>query len=104
MTDAEAKELLIASMDYAAYRETDNSLWPSDKKKLFGEYHYPEKPDDGPSVWGSGEEFEAKMAFFLRWAIKLGTAKGNYKNAIRHLLTGKHYINEIIRRARLDDV
>ena len=104
MTDEEAKELLIDGMDYAAYKETDHSLWPSDKNKLFGEPHYTEKPYDGPSTWGTSAEFERKMAELLKWAVQLGTAKGDYSLAIRHLLSGQHYINTIIGRAGLSDV
>jgi len=40
MTENEAKELLIDGMNYAAYRETNHSLWDSDKNTLFGFEHY----------------------------------------------------------------
>ena len=52
MTITEAKELLIDGMNYAAYKETEHSLWLTDKDRLFGEPHY---HDDrrvfSPSVW-----------------------------------------------------
>src|SRR5262249_22917988 len=102
MTDTEAKELLISGMDYAAIRETDHSLWDSDKNKLFGEEHYVSgRPVFQSSVWGEGEQFEEKMAELLRWAVQLGTSKGSYDVAIRVLWSGNHYLNCIIKRARL---
>jgi hypothetical protein len=102
MTEVEAKELLIGGMDYAAYRETENSLWNSDKNTLFGGRHYESgRVTVQPSVWGEGEQFEEKMAELLRWAVRLGSSKGSYEEAIRLLLSGDHYINRIIRRAGL---
>lgn len=104
MRDVEAKELLISGMDYAAYRETDHSLWDSDKNKLFGETHYASgRPAYPESVWGKGEQFEEKMAELLRWAVQLGARREPYDEAIRLLLSGDHYLNRIIRRAGLAD-
>ena len=40
MTGDEAKELVIAGIDYAAYRETESSLFDADKNLLYGESHY----------------------------------------------------------------
>ena len=100
MTVDEAKELLIDGMNYAAYRETDHSLWDSDKNKLFGAEHYQSgRPVFAPSVWGDGETFEAKMTDLLRWAVQLGSTKGSYQEATKLLLAGDHYLNRIIRRA-----
>jgi hypothetical protein len=104
VTDVEAKELLIGGMNYAAYHETDHSLWPADKNTLFGEPHYEVGPRDGQSVWGTGEVFESKMADVLRWAIHLGTTSGDYSEAIHQLMSGEHYINRIIKRAGVSDV
>jgi hypothetical protein len=39
MTD-EARHILIEGINYAAYRETDSSLYDSDKNRLFGSAHY----------------------------------------------------------------
>jgi hypothetical protein len=76
MTDDEAKELLIAGMDYAAYKETNHSLWDSDKDRLFGSEHFASgRIVVQSSVWGEGEEFESKMADLLRWAVQLGTER-----------------------------
>ena len=90
MTETEAKDLLISGMDYAAYRETNHSLWDSDKNKLFGGEHYLSgRPVLQASVWGEGKEFENKMAELLKWALHLGTSKGSYSEAIRILLKGE---------------
>jgi hypothetical protein len=105
MTVTEAKELLIDGMNYAAYKETDHSLWATDKDRLFGEPHYHEdSPAFSPSVWGDGEEFETKMAQLLKWALQLGSAKGDYREAIRTLRGGDHYLNRIVERAGLANV
>jgi hypothetical protein len=40
MTSDEARELIINGINYAAYRETDSSLYDSDKNRLFGSEHY----------------------------------------------------------------
>ena len=106
MRDDEAKELLIDGMNYAAYRETDHSLYASDKNKLFGSEHYSDgdRPIVAPSPRGQGEVFEKKMEDLLRWALQLGTKKGNYREAIATLRKGDHYINGIIERAKLDNV
>jgi hypothetical protein len=39
MTQDEARERIIEGMNYAAYRETDSSLYDSDKNRLFGAEH-----------------------------------------------------------------
>jgi hypothetical protein len=62
MTKAKAKELVIEGLNYAAYKETDSSLFDSDKNLLYGEDYY----DSGrilvrPSSW-AGDDFEEKMA------------------------------------------
>ncbi len=105
MTETEAKELLIDLINYAAYRETPHSLWPSDMNTLFGDKHYPDdRPLESKSVWGDGEEFESKMAELLGWGVRFGSAKGDWRIAVRTLRGGQHYLNRIIQRASLKDV
>jgi hypothetical protein len=100
MTVDEAKELLIEGINYAAYRETNHSLWDADKDKLFGAEHYQSgRPIFEASVWGDGEIFEAKMTELLRWVVKLGSTKGSYKEAIKVLQGSDQYLNRIIGRA-----
>lgn len=103
MTEAEAKDLLIEGMNFAAYHETDHSLWDSDKNRLFGEEHYHSgRFVAQPSVWGEGEEFETKMAELLRWAVWLDRSGTRYTTAMELLLAGNHYLNRIIKRAGLE--
>ena len=75
MNADEARELVIDGINYAAYRETDSSLYDSDKNRLFGSEHYKsDRPVYKPSplvdegfkqVHGN---FEEKMATLLVWA------------------------------------
>jgi hypothetical protein len=72
MTTDEAKEILIEAMNYMAYRETNHSLWDSDKNKLFGSDHYKsDRPVFETSAWGQGEEFEKNMTDLFRSAFLL---------------------------------
>jgi hypothetical protein len=104
MTESEAKELLIGLMNYAAYRETPHSLWPTDMNRLFGERHYSEdRPLESPSVW-EGEQFESKMAELLEWGTRLRSKKGDWRVAVRTLRKGDHYLNRIIKLAKLENV
>ena len=83
MTVDEAKEMLISGMDYAAYRETGTSLHDSDKNRLFGDDHYKSgRVVVSPSPWGDHKDFEGRMVELLRWAMRLGTAAGNYNEAL----------------------
>ncbi len=102
MTETEAKELIIDGMNYAAYKETGVSLHDCDKNVLFGSFHYRSGRVTGePSPWGEGDEFEVRMAELLRWAIQLGATHGNYAEALQVLRHGDHFINAIIKRARV---
>jgi hypothetical protein len=68
MTLDQARELIIEAMNYAAYRETDSSLYDSDKNRLFGSEHYRSgRMVVRPSPWAEGD-FERKMISLLRWA------------------------------------
>jgi hypothetical protein len=104
MTITEAKELLISGMNYAAYRETDSSLFLSDRNRLFGEDHYKLEsntvPSEQPSPWGDGELFETKMAELLGWALQIGNEADKYGQAIQVLSLGDHYLNRIIARVK----
>ena len=40
MTLDEARHLIIEGINYAAYSETDSSLYDSDKNRLWGSEHY----------------------------------------------------------------
>jgi hypothetical protein len=102
MTELEAKELLIGGINYGAYKETDHSLWPSDMNELFGRSHYPEdRPVFAPSVWGQGEEFEQHMVKLLKWAVELGTSKGDYAAAIEIMRASDGCLGRVIRKSGL---
>jgi hypothetical protein len=40
MTPEEARQAVVDGINYAAYKETDSSLYDSDKNRLFGSEHY----------------------------------------------------------------
>jgi hypothetical protein len=66
VTPEEARQIIVEGISHAAYRETDSSLYDSDKNRLFGSKHY----NSGrhvvkPSPWSEGN-FEEKMAVLLR--------------------------------------
>ncbi len=44
MTLEEARLLIIKSINDAAYKETDSSLYDSDKNRFFGSEHYKSAP------------------------------------------------------------
>jgi hypothetical protein len=97
MTVNEAKELLISGMNYAAYKETERSLFVDDMNRLFGEPHYPPHSNPSGRSVSSNDDWEQRMAQLLEWAVKLGSRSADYDEAIQTLLAGDHYINRIIR-------
>jgi hypothetical protein len=81
MTPDEARELVIEGMNHAAYRETDSSLYDSDKNRLFGSEHYSSgRIVARPSPWAEGD-FEEKMVTLLRWANKLNRSDPTFRDA-----------------------
>jgi hypothetical protein len=100
MTPAEAREEIISGIDYAAYRETDSSLFDADKNRLFGSNHYNSgRPIVKPSPWAEGD-FEGKMATLLVWANFLNRSVPNFKQAQQLLENEESLIGRVIRRAR----
>jgi hypothetical protein len=49
-----------------------------------------------------GENFEAKVIELLRWAVQLGSTKGSYKEAIKLLQPGDHYLKNHRTHRRLN--
>ncbi len=100
MTADEARELIIDGINYAAYRETDSSLYDSDKNRLFGSEHYKsDRSITHPSPWTEGD-FENKMATLLRWANALNRSVPAFQDA-QNLLEGEDsVIGHVIRRAK----
>jgi hypothetical protein len=84
-------------MNYAAYKETDSSLFDSDKNRLYGSDHY----NSGrlivrPSPWT--DDFETKMAQLLQWAHTFSRSDARFKNSIRVLLTDSSPIGNLVRK------
>ena len=100
MTLDEARLLIIESINYAAYKETDSSLHDSDRNRLFGADHY----NSGrivvkPSPWAEGD-FEEKMAMLLRWANALNRSDPAFAEA-QSLLEGEaSLLGRVIRRTK----
>jgi len=96
----EARERLISGLDYAAYHETDYSLYDADKNRLFGSDHYNSgRPIDKPSPWPKGN-FEKKMATLLTWANTLNKSDPKFREAQQLLAKENSVLGRIIRRTR----
>jgi hypothetical protein len=100
MTAEEAREMVIEGMNYAAYRETDSSLYDSDKNSLFGADHYKsDRPVYKPSPWAEGD-FEEKMATLLSWANALNRSVPSFREAQNLLEAEDSVLGRVIRRAK----
>ena len=100
MTRDEAAGLVIEGMNYAAYKETDSSLYDSDKNRLFGSDHY--KSDRivvRPSPWAEGK-FEEKMATLLILANSINSSSPEFANAQKLLASEESVLGRVIRKAR----
>jgi hypothetical protein len=100
MTPDEARQVVIDNMDYAAYSETESSLYDSDKNRLFGSEHYKsDRPVYKPSPWPEGD-FEQKMTTLLVWANVLNRSDLKFAEAQRVLENEDSIIGRLIQRAR----
>jgi hypothetical protein len=100
MTPDEARQLVIEGLNYAAYHETDFSLYDSDKNRLFGSEHYKsERPVHEPSPWADGD-FEEKMAMLLVWANVLNHSVPAFTEAQKLLESEDSVVGRIIRSAK----
>ena len=100
MTPDEARQVVIAGINHAAYHETDYSLYDSDKNRLFGSEHY----NSGrrvcePSPWAEGD-FEEKMAMLLVWAKVLNRSVATFTEALRLLEGEDSVLGRVIRSAK----
>jgi hypothetical protein len=103
MTSDEARELIINGINYAAYRETDSSLYDSDKSRLFGSEHYRSGRNVArPSPWTEGD-FEEKMATLLRWANALNRSVPAFAEAQRLVGDEDSVIGRVVRRCLLSE-
>ena len=100
MTPDEARHLVIEGLNYAAYHQTDYSLYDSDKNRLFGSEHYiSDRPVYEPSPWAEGD-FEEKMAVLLIWANALNSSVPAFAEAQRLLENEDSVVGRVIRRAK----
>jgi hypothetical protein len=100
MTSDEARHAIIDGINYAAYRETDSSLYDSDKNRLWGSKHY--KSGRGvvkPSPWAVGD-FEEKMATLLGIANALNRSVPSFASAQKLLEGEDSVLGRVIRRAK----
>ena len=100
MTSDEARHAIIEGINYAAYRETDSSLYDSDKNRLWGSEHY----SSGrwvvkPSPWAEGD-FEEKIATLLGLANILNRSAPSFEEAQRTLADEDSVLGRVIRRAK----
>jgi hypothetical protein len=100
MTSEEARQAIIDGINYAAYRETDSSLYDSDKNRLWGSEHY----NSGrwvvkPSPWAVGD-FEEKMATLLGIASALNRLVPSFAAAQKLLEPEDSVLGRVIRRAK----
>ncbi len=102
MTPDEARELIIDSMDYAAYKETDSSLYDSDKNRLFGSEHYKSGRAVVRSSPWSDADFEPKMEGLLRIANALNRAVPRFAEAQILLKNEDSVLGTIIRRTNVE--
>lgn len=100
MTADEARHLIIEGLNYAAYRETDSSLYDSDKNRLFGSERYNSgRAVARPSPWSEGD-FEVKMATLLRWARALNRSTPAFEECREDSSSEDSIMGHIIRRSR----
>src|SRR5579864_9324585 len=100
MTLEEARQLVIEGMNYAAYHETDFSLYDSDKNRLFGSEHYKSgRPVYEPSPWAEGN-FEEKMTMLFIWANLLNRSAPAFVEAQKLLENENSVLGRVIRSAK----
>ena len=100
MTLEEARLLIVEGINYAAYKETDSSLYDSDKNRLFGSEHYKSgRHVVKPSLCAEGD-FEEKMAMLLHWANTLNRSDPAFAQALNLLEGEDSPIGRVIRRIK----
>lgn len=91
---------MVDGINYAAYHETDFSLYDSDKNRLFGSEHYKsDRPVYEPSPWAEGN-FEEKMAMLLVWANGLSRSVRAFREAQKLLESEDSVLGHVIRSAK----
>lgn len=101
MTPEEARQIIVEGINYAAYRETESSLYDSDKNRLFGsEYYNSGRHAAKPSPWSEGN-FEEKMAMLLRWANTLNASVPTFGQAQALLEAEDSVMGRVIRLSKI---
>ena len=104
MTLEEARQIVVEGINSAAYKETDSSLYDSDKNRLFGSEHYNSgRHAVQPSPWSEGD-FEEKMAMLLLWANARSPSDPAFTQAQSLLEAEDSMIGRVIRRAQMNDL
>jgi len=104
VTQEEARQAVVDGINYAAYKETDSSLYDSDKNRLFGAEHYrSDRVVVKPSPWADGD-FEGKMAVLLRWANAFNSSDPAFAEAQSFLEGEDSVIGRVIRRSKTSDL
>jgi hypothetical protein len=104
MTPEEARQIIVEGIDYAAYRETDSSLYDSDKNRLFGSEHYNSgRHVAKASPWSEGN-FEEKMAMLLRWGNALNATVPAFAQAQALLELEDSTMGRVIRLSKVIQV
>ena len=103
MTLEEAGQIVVEGINYAAYKETDSSLYDSDKNRLFGSEHCNSGREVKPSPW-SGGDFEEKLAMLLGWANALNRSNPAFEEAQSLLEAEDSVIGRVIRRSKMNDL
>jgi len=104
MTLEEARLIVVEGINYAAYKETDSSLYDSDKNRLLGWDHYKSgRLVVKPSPWAEGD-FDEKMATLLRWANTLNRSVPAFTEAQKLLEDEDSIIGRVIRRSKTNDL
>jgi len=100
MTMDEARHAIIEGINYAAYKETDSSLYDSDKNRLWGSEHYnSDRWLVKPSPWAD-DNFEQKMADLLGMANALNRSVPSFAAAQKLLENEDSLLGRVIRRAK----
>jgi hypothetical protein len=104
MTLEEARLLIVEGINYAAYKETNSSLYDSDKNRLMGSEHYKsDRHIAKPSPWADGD-FEGKMAMLLHWANTLNSSNPAFMQAVNLLEADDSLLGRVIRRTKASQV
>jgi hypothetical protein len=100
MTIVEARLLIVEGINYAAYKETDTSVYDADKNCLLGFEHYKSgRHILKTSPWAEGD-FEEKMATLLGISGALNRSDPAFTHAVNEIEGEDSVLGRVIRRSR----